>query len=271
VLSRLSVEQGLTAADVTALRCLVAGTVLLPLALARRPRLVGELGWARAALLTVLAGAPYSIVLVGGSAYAPALHAAIVMPALTPVAAALLAFLVLGERPQPGRLAGLAVILCGIALFAYDGLRGVQPGAWRGDLLFVTAAVMWATFGLLSKRWKADPWPTTATICGLSLAIAAGLVAAEPDRLIATAPAVLVLHAAYHGLAIGILSLFLYLRAVACLGAATAPLFLALVPVTALLAGALILGERPTATEVAGMAVVIVGMVWAVRSTGRTA
>src|SRR5260370_14094019 len=74
VVSRRSVLDGLSAADVTILRFLVAGAVLLPVALGVRPIIVGELGSRRALALTVLAGAPYTLLLVRTRALAPALH-----------------------------------------------------------------------------------------------------------------------------------------------------------------------------------------------------
>ena len=58
VVSRRSVLDGLSAADVTILRFMVASLVLLPVALGMRPILVGEPGWRRALVLTALAGTP---------------------------------------------------------------------------------------------------------------------------------------------------------------------------------------------------------------------
>src|SRR5262249_19193616 len=90
VVSRRSVIDGLSAADVTILRFIVASLVLLPVALGLRPVAIGELGWRRALVLTFLAGAPYTLILVGGAAFAPALHNAVITPGLIPVIAVLL-------------------------------------------------------------------------------------------------------------------------------------------------------------------------------------
>ena len=46
-------------------------------------------------------------------AFAPALHNAVITPGLIPVTAVLLGFLVLGQRPGPMKLAGIALILAG--------------------------------------------------------------------------------------------------------------------------------------------------------------
>ena len=272
VVSRQSVADGLSAADVTVLRFLAAGLVLLPYALTRlRPFPVGPLGWRRAVILTLLAGAPYSLVLVGGSTFAPALHTAVVTPGLIPVLAALLAFLAAGERPPAARLAGLGLIVVGIILFSWQafGGGGTHAQAWRGDLLFVLAAVMWAVFGLLAKRWQSDALGLTVTICLLSLLSAPLLALVVPLHMAGASLGALALQAIYQGLLVGVVSLFLYAKANAVLGAARAALFLPLVPVVTAIAGALLIGEWPSLPEIAGMAVAMTGMTLALRAGGQ--
>jgi drug/metabolite transporter (DMT)-like permease len=272
VVSRQSVADGLSAADVTVLRFITAALLLLPLAIRRvRPFPVGRLGWRRALILTLLAGSPYSVVLVGGSTFAPALHVAVITPGLIPVLAALLAFLVTGERTPSTRILGLALIVAGIALFSWEafGNTPAREGAWRGDLLFVLAAVMWAIFGLLAKRWGADALDLTITICilsALSLPLGALVV---PLNLASASLAAVALQALYQGVLVGVVSLFLYASAASVLGPARAALFLPLVPAVAALTSALVLGEWPSLMEILGMAVVMAGMTVALRA-GRT-
>jgi drug/metabolite transporter (DMT)-like permease len=155
VVSRHAMLVGLTPADVTILRYLTAAVVLLPWALkSMRPFPVGALGWRRAWTVTLLIGPPYSLLLVAGVIFAPALHSSLVTPGLIPVFTALLIFLVSGERAGRMRLAGLGVILVGIAIFSRDALAMTpsRPDAWIGDLIFVLLAVVWSIFGLLARR-----------------------------------------------------------------------------------------------------------------------
>jgi drug/metabolite transporter (DMT)-like permease len=267
VASRQSVHDGLTASDVTIIRFVVAGLVLLPFALRMQPFPVGPLGWRRALLLTCVAGAPYSLVLVEGSAFAPAIHSAVIGPGLIPFVAALIGFWFAGERPGAARLAGLALILAGIGLFSWEAVTGAETreGAWRGDLLFVLNAVMWAAFGAMTKRWAVPAVGGTATIAVLSLLSMPLWASFLPSQLAQASVSAIALQAVCQGLLVGVLSLIFYTRCVALLGPVAAALFVPLVPVVAALGGVLALGEIPSALEFAGMAVVVGGMVLALR------
>jgi drug/metabolite transporter (DMT)-like permease len=268
VVSRRSVIDGLSAADVTILRFTVASLVLLPVALRQRPIVVGELGWRRALVLTSLAGAPYTLILVGGAAFAPALHNAVITPGLIPVMAMLLGFLVLGQRPELTKLAGIGLILAGVPVFSWDALIGTpaREGAWRGDLLFVLSSVMWAYFGLLAGRWNVRAVAATASIAILSFLGTPIWAMLVPMRLFHASIPAIALQAIYQGALVGVVATFLYMRVVALLGSVRAALFLPLIPIVTTLTGALFLGEKPSALEFAGMLMVVAGMALALRS-----
>jgi drug/metabolite transporter (DMT)-like permease len=268
VVSRRSVIDGLSAADVTILRFIVASLVLLPVALGLRPVLVGELGWRRALVLTCLAGAPYTLILVGGVAFAPALHNAVITPGLIPVMAMLLGFLVLGQRPGAIKLAGIGLILAGIPVFSWEALIGTpaREGAWRGDLLFVLSSVMWAYFGLLAGRWNVRAVAATASIAILSLFGTPIWATLVPMRLFHASIAAIALQAFYQGVLVGVVATFLYMRVVTLLGSVRAALFLPLIPIVTTLTGAIFLGETPSILELVGMLMVIAGMALALPS-----
>lgn len=269
VVSRQSVADGMTAADVTILRFLVASLILIPLALRRmRPFPVGKLGWRRSLILTALAGAPYALVLVAGAAFAPALHASVIVPGLIPVMTVALAFAVMGERPGMRRMLGLALVLAGIGAFGWQAFRlqGPQDSAWIGDLFFVANAVMWSVFGLLARRWGTDAIEVTIATCLLSLLVLPIFALTMPVRLGDTAWPAIALQAVYQGALVGVGALFLYTKSVQLLGAARATLFLPLNPVVTALAGILLLGEYPSVLEIAGMLLVIAGMSVALRA-----
>lgn len=269
VVSRQSVADGLSAGDVTILRFLAASLVLLPFALKRlKPFPIGKLGWKRALILTALVGPLYSLLLVGGAHFAPALHSSVITPGLIPVATALLAVLVLGDRISPLRVIGLAIIVAGIAVFSFEAMANTptRAGAWIGDLLFVLIALLWSIFGLLARRWGADAIEVTMATCLLSLPLLPLLALVQPIHLLQVPLPAIALQAFYQGVMVGAGALFLYTQAVAILGAGRAALFLPLVPVVTALAGALLLGEQASALEIAGMALAITGMVVALKA-----
>jgi len=262
VVMRLSVFEGLTPADVTVLRYLMAGTLVLPSALRCRPFPVGRLGWRRGFVLAMLAGAPYSLVVVGGVAFAPALHSSVVTHAVIPVAATALAYCVLGEQPGLGQVISLGLILVGLALFGWESLSGAPA---RGYLLFVVAATMWAGFTTLSKLWRVDPMSTTATLVVLSLLSVPLWLTLFPVRLAHASIGTLVLQAGYMGGLVTFLSTYLYTQAIALVGAVRAAVIVTLVPVVTSLMSPVVLAEWPTMREVVGMAVVILGVVLSLR------
>lgn len=269
VVSRQSVTDGLSAGDVTILRFLAAALVLLPFAFQRlKPFPVGRLGWKKALILTAIVGPSYSLILVGGAHFAPALHSSVISPGLIPVATALLAFLLLSERASALRLAGLAVIVAGIVVFSWEAMADTpsRAGAWIGDLLFVLIALLWSVFGLLARRWGADAVEVTMATCLLSVPLLPLLALVQPVNLLAVPLSAVALQALYQGVIVGAAALFLYTQAVALLGAARAALFLPLVPVVTALSGAALLGEQASRLELAGMALAVAGMALALKA-----
>lgn len=269
VISRQSVADGLSAGDVTILRFLAAALVLLPFAIRRlKPFPVGRLGWKKALILTAIVGPSYSLILVGGAHFAPALHSSVISPGLIPVATALLAVLVLGERISRLRVIGLTIIVAGIVVFSFEAIANTptREGAWIGDLLFVLIALLWSVFGLLARRWGADAVEVTMATCLLSVPLLPLLALVQPVNLLSVPLPALALQALYQGVLVGAVALFLYTQAVAILGAARAALFLPLVPVATALSGAAVLGERASSLEIAGTLLAVTGMVVALKA-----
>lgn len=269
VVSRQSVADGISATDVTVLRFVVAAALLLPFAWRRmRPFPVGRLGWKRATVLTLMVGAPYSLLLVTGSAFAPALHTSVISPGLMPVFTALFAWLLLGEKPGPQRLIGLSILVAGIALFAWATLAGGPSltTTWIGDLCFTGTALIWSLFGLLARRWNVAAIEVTIVTCLLSILLLPALLLFSPTRLGEATMGAILLQGFYQGALVGVGALFFYAQAIAYLGAARAVLFTPLVPAVTAVAGWALLGEHIAPLEAAGMTVAITGMVVALRA-----
>ena len=163
----------LTPWDIVLARLLGAGTIALPLGylLNRRQaaRASGEDAaahqrgslWGLSPLplgttvrVGLFGGLTYPLLTYEGFTFAPAAHASVLLPGSLPLWTALLAWWLLGQRVTPVRLLGLACIVAGDVLVGGASLRhGLdQGGVWRGDLLFIAAAVVWAVYSIQVRR-----------------------------------------------------------------------------------------------------------------------
>lgn len=105
---------------------------------------------------------------VGGYAFAPLSHGALIQPGTVTVAGMALAWWVLGDRPAAARRLGVAVIVAGLAIVAGPGLFGGGALTPLGDAMFLAAGLMWAGFTVLSRRWGVAPLEGTVLVCVLS-------------------------------------------------------------------------------------------------------
>jgi len=195
VIARQSAQHGLTALDMALARVVGASLVLLPLGwwLARRKPATASFGGlsplpARTTVLVgFFGGLLYALLAYAGFFYAPATHAAVLMPGSLPLWTALLAAVVLREHLSPARLTGLALIVFGDLMVGGVSLLQAFDGGqvWRGDLLFMTAACCWATYSVLARKFALDPVRATVAITAFAflayvpaylVAVATGLV-----------------------------------------------------------------------------------------------
>ena len=108
LISRHGARGTLTPFDMVALRFGVSGLVMIPFLAHYGLR---GLGLRRAGILVLTAGPLFAIFSFIGFAYAPASHAAVLMPGVLPLWAALLAWIVLGQKLSRFQLGCLALIL----------------------------------------------------------------------------------------------------------------------------------------------------------------
>lgn len=259
--SAYGVRATLQALDITALRVAMAGLLMLPFVLRSDPLRLCGIGWRRGLVLSLCAGAPYSLLSVGGLYFAPAAHNAVIISGLTPLLAAALAVLWLHFRPPPLHAAGLALIIVGVVCIGWQGLASRGLGdTWIGDLLFLGGALLMAGYTVALRRWGIEPLLGTAVIAVLSLLYLPIYFTTVESRIPEATLAEVLLQAVYQGVLAAVVSLVLYTRAVAALGAAYAAVFLALVPALATLIAIPALGELPAPLEWTGMLVVTAGM-----------
>jgi drug/metabolite transporter (DMT)-like permease len=264
--ARAGVSAGLTGFDFTAIRYGTAGLVMLPWLLRHQPMTMGGVGWSRAFWLMLLAGPLFIWLGVGGYAFAPLAHGAVVQPASVVIGTTFLAAVVLKDWPDRARLIGLSFIICGLAVIAGPGL--LQGGVLTplGDVMFVAAGLLWAGFTTLTRRWGIKALPATAAVSVLSAALILPVYAATKgfDRLLALPTSTLLTQTLIQGVLSGVVAVIAYTRAAELLGPARAAIFPALVPAATMIIGIPVTGEIPSAFQLGGLGLVSFGLLVAI-------
>lgn len=188
-----------------------------------------------------------------------------ILNATTPLFTAVLAHLLTGDdRLTPARLAGIGLGVAGVAVLlgpqALGGLVG--EGALLAQLACLGAALSYGFAGIWGRRVRGLP----------PLAMATGQVTASSLLLL---PVVLLVEAPWSlpmpglaplGALLGLgtistaLAYVLFFRVLARAGATNVSLVTLLIPVSAVLLGTAFLGERLEMREIAGMALIGLGL-----------
>ncbi|MBB3642506.1 DMT family transporter [Variovorax atrisoli] len=265
LVSRHGVTTTLGPIDLALLRYGIPALLLMPLWFGRK-RIAPKASLPVLAVLVVGGGLPFGLLVLAGAQWAPASHMGIFMAGSLPLFTAIGAWLHKRQRIEGIRLAGLACIAIGMALFAADSFRGgTSSTGWRGDLLFLAAAMLWAAHSLAFAHCGLTPWQGAAFVNGWSTLLLSMLVlpfAGVPKLLAAPWPDV-ALQATTQGVVAGLLGLVVYMVAVVRLGAPRASLSAALVPVLTTLGAAAWMNEPVTGAALAALSLVVPGIVLA--------
>lgn len=263
LVSRLGFSSRLRLADLAALRFGIGGALLFP-ALLRAD--LTRVAWRQAGALALFGGFGFALLAYTGFSLAPAAHGAVLLHGTLP-----LFTYVLLRATAPGttpghRPAGVALIAAGIAVMAYDSLAIASPRQLLGDAFLLLASLFWSSYGVLARRLGLPTASAAAIVAVLSLCVFLPVYALWPGKaLLEVGTRELLLQALVQGALIGAISIFVYTRAVAALGPAATALFAAAVPVVTTLAAIPLLSESPSRVALAGVGVVTLGMVVAVR------
>jgi drug/metabolite transporter (DMT)-like permease len=262
VLTRVAVTTDLDALDIAALRFGVAGLLLSPV-LMRRGLARDRLGWHGLAAIVAGNGAPYVLVAAAGLRFAPARDQGALNPGCMPLFVALIAASVLRERLSTARKSGLALIPTGALVIVgwHAGLVGLSGSRSFGDTLFLLAAFLTACFTVVMQQTKLDPLHAAALVSTGSLVIYLPVYLALRGAHLAQLPlGELAIQVIFQGIIVTIVSLALYVRAVAILGASGGSAFGALVPVLSALLAIPLLAEWPSTPDWAGIALISAGV-----------
>ena len=259
--------------DFSAIRAAFGALTLFGvLALLRRPMRIGA--WREVVLLGLLQTGAFTALIQWALVTAGAGKTAVLVYTM-PFWVLPMAWLALGERVRGVQWLGIALAASGLVLVLEPWSLG---GSVLGNLLAVLAGAIWAASSVLAKsmrqRHKFDLLALTAwqmLFGAIALCVFAGL---HPSRPIEPSPyffGALFFNAVF---ATG-LAWVLWLYILQHLSAGMAGLSVLGVPLVGVLAGWIELGERPTAAEFAGIALIVgaLGLVslWALIQSSRAA
>lgn len=265
--ARAGVLAGLTPGDLILMRFGVSGIVLLPFWIGSGLPALAGIGWRRGAILTLLAGPAFALMQLGGYAFAPLAHGAVIHPASVTVISTGIAAWLLKERLSGAHLVGASLVIGGIVLISWQGLHA-ESGAnsWIGDLLFFVSAIIWAGFTVLVRHWRLHAIRAIAVVSFLSIWIVVpGYLAwYGMDHVRALPLGPLAVQAVVQGFVQGVLAISAYSQAIRVLGVSRAVLFPSMVPAVSVAIGIPIVGEIPNIVQIVGLLLVTVGLLNAI-------
>lgn len=259
IASRHAVTTTLGPLELAVLRYGVPALVLAPL-LWRTGLVPRHMALWRLACMVVGGGLPFGLLALAGVQWAPAAHMGIFLAGSVPLFTALGTGLVYRERLAPIRLLGLLLVLAGLAVLGAHSLSG-GLSTWRGDALFVLAAMLWAVYTLAFRGSGLTPWQGAAVVNAWSALLLLPVAVLWGVPRLASAPwADVMWQALGQGVLAGLLGLVTYMAAIARLGAARASLSAALVPLSTVLGAVWLLGEPLADGSLLATALVMAGV-----------
>jgi len=222
------------------------------------------LSWSMMAALMGF-GAPFFLVAGSAMQYAPAPDVAPLLSGAMPLIVALVAIRQ-GERFAFARWLGLGLIVLGIvAVVGHSAFAG--GGAWRGHLMLLAGAAMWAVYTLAFKRSGLSAIEAAALVALWSTLMLLPLGGPALVRVVATGHVLdVIMQATVQGLLSGVLAIVLYGVAITRLGATRGAALTALVPVLAAVLSVPLLGEWPSAATALAIVATTLGVALAAGS-----
>jgi drug/metabolite transporter (DMT)-like permease len=172
-----------------------------------------------------------------------------------------------GDRPRPATWIGVGVGVVGLAILllagASGGSGGVFGSAWWGPWLVLLAAVGWATGTFCTTRLPvpSNPFALAAVQMLIGGAVLLAISLSTGDRLDVAAVAPVAWWAwAYMTVIVSLGAFSAYAYALANLPVSTVATYAYVNPVIAVVLGVLVVGERFSALQLVGGAIVLVAV-----------
>ncbi|MFL6646952.1 MAG: DMT family transporter [Sulfurifustaceae bacterium] len=265
LISRLGFSSALKLPDIAALRFGIAGVILLPIFLKRG---LSGLPWYRAAGLAFAGGLGFALFAYTGFYLAPASHGAVLLHGTLPLSTFAIVYLTSREKTKLAQTIGFSIIALGIATMTWDSLSGATTRQLVGDGALLLASISWSSYGVAVKRLGLVPLHAASIVAFFSMCFFFPVYLMLPGNALFLAGwRDLLIQGVFQGVFLGVVSIFVYTRAVASLGAKETALFTAAVPCITTAAAIPLLSEMPGVAVIIGVVLVTAGMVIAMRAS----
>lgn len=219
--------------------------------------------WPGVVWLGLLSNTFYQFLFALGLARSKAGNGALFM-ALTPIFAYLMGVTLRRECFSQGVLAGIILSLIGVSTIILYGSAEVSFGAtWKGDLMLIGAAFCWGSYSGSATRLLVKYGALRLTV----LTMIAGSAILVPLSLpwLIRQNWLLISRSAwfwflYSALLAIVYSYFVWSYALSHIGVARTAVFSNIIPIVALIGAWLLLGEAPSAPQLAGVILVLTGV-----------
>jgi drug/metabolite transporter (DMT)-like permease len=260
VAARSGAQSSLTVFDLAALRYGVSAIFALPLVLYFKPW--HSMPVRRIAILTFLLSPVYILFVFGGFVYAPAAHGGIFMNGVLPAFTLLIGWYWLSDKVSFIQMVGVVAIIVGASLAVADASELSLSDSWKGDTMFVIAAVFFSAYLVVSRLWHIK----TLQILMCSSVINALIFVPVwffllPSGMAQASDTQLLVQTLYQGLIPNLLGLLLVATAVRHVGPAATAAFMAAVPGLGTILSLIVLGEEPGLLGWLSLAILTPGIV----------
>ncbi|MEO8491983.1 EamA family transporter [Pseudomonas sp.] len=209
----------------------------------------------------------YNLCFFYGLHYINASRASLIV-ALNPAVIGLASWVLFKEHLGPGKLLGIALCLGGagaVIVSRNPALLDGAANAWIGDLLIFGCVVGWGAYSLFSRGLNRElgALQTVTWSILLGTLMLAATTAFSGRLTVAAVQAIQLpqwLSLVYLGVLGSALAYILWYDGIRHIGATRAGVFIALNPLTAVICGAMLLGEQLTLPMLLGGAVILLGI-----------
>lgn len=266
--ARLSALWQISAWDIVALRFSLAFLILMPILIYRKE--MAFLMKKEPFILAMVGGVLYCLIAYSAFHYAPTAHAAIFLNGCIPICTAIMAYFLLKQGFDKHTWFSLFIMLSVLSVMSVLMYQETGIPFGFGDGLFFIAALLWAVFTVLLRKYQLTAWQAMTGVAIWSAVIYVPIyLLFLPKNLSVPEPQHLLFQTIFHGVFVVIIATLTYVEAIKRVGAFKAGSITNLAPFIAAILAVPLLNEPLSVAMLFGLAGMAVGALQPWRWFGR--